>query len=356
MAHVELRSVSKIYSAKNTPVTAVSDISFTVEDKTTSVLVGPSGCGKTTTLRMIAGLEEISGGTILIDGKPVNALPPKARDTAMVFQNYALYPHMSVFDNMAFGLRVNSFPKDEIKKRVHEAAAILQLTSYLERRPHALSGGQRQRVAVGRAIVRKPKIFLLDEPLSNLDTKLRVELRMELMKLRDELGWTMIYVTHDQVEAMTMADTMIVMHGGKIQQQGSPNDIYEHPKNRFVAEFIGTPAMNFLKGEMTSDLFFVSGNQRIKLIREVPEVRNCLLGIRPEHIEISQHAGGWTGQLKFVEHLGSENHLYFDMNGNQIIVRTQRRVERSEIGNKFFLNPAQEKMYFFGPDDGQRIY
>ncbi len=246
MAVVELKNVSKIYSDN---LKSVNDVSLTINDKEFVVLVGPSGCGKSTTLRMIAGLEEITEGQIYIDGKLVNDISPKDRNIAMVFQNYALYPHMTVYDNMAFGLKLRKFSKEEIKQRVSEAAKILGLEEYLNRKPKALSGGQRQRVAVGRAIVRKPKVFLFDEPLSNLDAKLRVQMRTEISKLHKRLDATMIYVTHDQIEAMTMGDRIVIMEGGIVNQVDTPLNLYNKPINRFVAGFIGSPAMNFIDGD-----------------------------------------------------------------------------------------------------------
>src|ERR1700732_5014754 len=242
MAEVSLRNVVKRFD----DVDVVRNISLDIPDNEFVVLVGPSGCGKSTTLRMIAGLEEISAGDIFIGGEIVNDLPPKDRDIAMVFQNYALYPHMSVFENMSFGLKLRKFPKDEIKRRVDHAARILDITELRDRKPRALSGGQRQRVAMGRAIVRNPKVFLFDEPLSNLDAKLRVQMRTEIKRVHQKVKTTTVYVTHDQIEAMTLADRVVVMNGGRIEQVGAPNDLYHHPKTRFVAGFIGSPAMNFM--------------------------------------------------------------------------------------------------------------
>ncbi len=251
MARVALKHLVKVFPEKGGPgVTAVKNISLEIEDREFMVLVGPSGCGKSTTLRMIAGLEEITSGTVAIGGEIVNGVPPKDRDIAMVFQNYALYPHMTVYDNMAFGLKLRKFPKADIDARVRDAAAMLGLNAYLARKPKALSGGQRQRVALGRAIVRKPKVFLFDEPLSNLDAKMRVSTRTEISKLHGRLGATMIYVTHDQVEAMTMGDRICVMKDGNIMQVAAPLDLYNHPDNLFVAGFIGSPSMNFFKGAL----------------------------------------------------------------------------------------------------------
>ncbi len=260
MAEVVLKGITKIYDS-GLPV--VNNIDVKISDKEFVVLVGPSGCGKSTTLRMIAGLEEITSGDLFIDGKKVNDIPPKKRDIAMVFQNYALYPHMTVYENMAFGLKLRKYDKEEIKQRVTEAAKILDLESFLDRKPRALSGGQRQRVAVGRAIVRKPKVFLFDEPLSNLDAKLRVQMRTEISKLHKKLDATMIYVTHDQTEAMTMGDRIVVMKDGLVQQIETPMNLYSKPVNKFVAGFIGSPAMNFIKGKIvggSTSKFISDGN------------------------------------------------------------------------------------------------
>ncbi|HRI82943.1 MAG TPA: sn-glycerol-3-phosphate ABC transporter ATP-binding protein UgpC, partial [Opitutaceae bacterium] len=302
MARVVIENLVKTYPEKSGPgVTAVKGINLTIEDREFMVLVGPSGCGKSTTLRMIAGLEDISGGTITIDGKVVNNVLPKDRDIAMVFQNYALYPHMSVYDNMAFGLKLRKFPKKEIDARVREAAAMLGLEPYLERKPKALSGGQRQRVAVGRAIVRKPKVFLFDEPLSNLDAKMRVSTRTEISKLHARLGATMIYVTHDQVEAMTMGDRICVMKDGHIMQVAAPLDLYNHPANMYVAGFIGSPPMNFIKGRIKrtgNQLAFIEENTRstpvsVQLTDDLAHKaaayvdKPIVLGVRPEDAQDS---------------------------------------------------------------------
>ncbi len=291
MAEVILKNVSKEYEGGNL---AVKDVNIEIKDKEFVVLVGPSGCGKSTTLRMIAGLEEITSGELFIDGKLVNDISPKDRDIAMVFQNYALYPHMSVFENMAFGLKLRKFKKDEIKERVNEAAKILGLEDYLNRKPKALSGGQRQRVAVGRAIVRKPKVFLFDEPLSNLDAKLRVQMRTEISKLHKSLEATMIYVTHDQTEAMTMGDKIVIMKDGIVQQIDTPLNLYNYPINKFVAGFIGSPSMNFIEGTIFSEggISFKdkSGKLKIKLMNGFEDKlksfvnKNIWLGIRPEDI------------------------------------------------------------------------
>ena len=296
MAKIRLENVDKIYE---NGVQAVFDFNIDIEDKEFIVFVGPSGCGKSTTLRMIAGLEEISGGKFYIDGEEMNDVPPKDRDIAMVFQSYALYPHMTVYDNMAFSLKLRKTPKAEIEERVKEAAEILGLTKYLDRKPKALSGGQRQRVALGRAIVRKPKVFLMDEPLSNLDAKLRVQMRSQIIKIHERVGATTIYVTHDQIEAMTMATRIVCMKDGRVQQIGSPKELYSHPANKFVAGFMGSPAMNFLNGTVTSNgEFVIDGDSKtaIKLPAEKVELlknfvnKKVILGIRPEDIKYSEDA------------------------------------------------------------------
>ena len=292
MATVELKNINKIY---NNNVQAVFDFNIKIKDREFIVFVGPSGCGKTTTLRMIAGLEEITSGQLLIDGEVMNDVAPKDRNIAMVFQSYALYPHMSVYDNMAFGLKLRRFSRDEIDRRVQHASEILGLKPYLDRKPAALSGGQRQRVALGRAIVRDAKVFLMDEPLSNLDAKLRVQMRSELIKLHESLKTTTIYVTHDQIEAMTMATRIVVMKDGWIQQIGAPKEIYDYPDNVFVGGFIGTPPMNFIEGRVGEDGFFECGSTRHGVFRfRVPEKQykilqaqgylgvELLMGIRPE--------------------------------------------------------------------------
>ena len=288
MATVELKSITKVYEGN---VQAVKNANITVQDKEFVVLVGPSGCGKTTTLRMIAGLEDITGGELYIDGKLVNDVPPKDRDIAMVFQNYALYPHMTVYDNMAFGLKIRKFQKEEIKNRVDEAARIPDIEELLDRKPKALSGGKRQRVAVGRAIVRKPKIFHFDEPLSNLDAKLRVQMRAEISGLHNRLQATMVYVTHDQVEAMTMGDKIVVMRDGVIQQIGDPLTLYNNPVNRFVAGFIGSPPMNFMAVKVTDEggkMIIDEGNYKLHVDSKVADAlkpyvgREVIFGVPPE--------------------------------------------------------------------------
>jgi multiple sugar transport system ATP-binding protein len=326
MAQVSLRKLVKRFDDTE----AVRGIDLDIADKEFVVLVGPSGCGKSTTLRMIAGLEEISAGEIAVDGEVVNDVPPKDRDMAMVFQNYALYPHMTVFENMSFGLRLRRFPKDEIARRVNEAARILDITELLDRKPRQLSGGQRQRVAMGRAIVRNPKVFLFDEPLSNLDAKLRVQMRTEIKRVHQKVRTTTVYVTHDQIEAMTLADRVVVMNRGRIEQIGPPNELYHAPRTRFVAGFIGSPAMNFLPCRLEQ----ADGGLRVRLSRElalpVPPARaeryrahvgrdGLTFGLRPEHLTEDRgdggaQAGAIDAMIEVAEPLGMETLVFFRIN------------------------------------------
>jgi multiple sugar transport system ATP-binding protein len=334
MADVALRNVVKRFD----DVDAVRNISLTIPDNEFVVLVGPSGCGKSTTLRMIAGLEEATAGDILIGGEVVNDVPPKDRDIAMVFQNYALYPHMTVFENMSFGLRLRRVAKAEIRARVEQAAKILDITDLLGRRPKQLSGGQRQRVAMGRAIVRNPKVFLFDEPLSNLDAKLRVQMRTEIKRVHQKVKTTTIYVTHDQVEAMTLADRVVVMNGGRIEQIGRPQDLYHRPKSRFVAGFIGSPAMNFLPARLQP-------NGDGLLLRLAPELafpvppthtaryqpsvgKDLILGLRPEHITEPRGEGReprceFAMTLDVIEPMGMETMVFFTVNGTEVCARVE---------------------------------
>lgn len=341
MASLTLKHIYKKYSDS---VTAVSDFNLEITDKEFVVLVGPSGCGKSTTLRMIAGLEEITEGELYIGDRLVNEVAPKDRDIAMVFQNYALYPHMTVYENMAFGLKLRKTPKEDIKRRVDEAAKILDISHLLDRKPKALSGGQRQRVALGRAIVREPKVFLLDEPLSNLDAKLRAQMRTELSKLHDKLGTTFIYVTHDQTEAMTMGDRIVVMKDGVIQQVDTPQNLYERPCNAFVAGFMGSPQMNFVDAKLVSrsgvlGVEFGNGKYCIKL----PEGKvkdesvkafidkDIILGIRPEHIHddemfLSLAKDGIVDvDVEVTELMGAETYLYLNLDGTQVTARVDPR-------------------------------
>ncbi|MCH1941963.1 ABC transporter ATP-binding protein [Holdemania massiliensis] len=335
MATVSLRNINKIYDNK---VQAVFDFNLDVEDKEFIVFVGPSGCGKSTTLRMIAGLEEITSGELVIDGKTMNDVMPKDRDIAMVFQSYALYPHMSVYDNMAFGLKLKKMPKEEIDKRVKEAAKILEIEEYLKRKPKALSGGQRQRVALGRAIVRNAKVFLMDEPLSNLDAKLRVQMRSEIIKLHEKLGATTIYVTHDQTEAMTMASRIVVMKDGYIQQIGTPKEIYNHPVNMFVASFVGSPAMNFIPGKIEKGAF-CTGNYRVQLpmmyakALQEAEGRSVVFGIRPEDLHCegivaeTYPSSSFDFEVEVCELLGHELILHGALEGCPLVAKVSARTE-----------------------------
>ena len=334
MATIKLEHVDKVYE---NGVQAVFDFNIDIEDKEFIVFVGPSGCGKSTTLRMIAGLEEITNGVFKIDDIPMNDVPPKDRDIAMVFQSYALYPHMTVYDNMAFSLKLRKTPKDEIDRRVKEAAEILGLTQYLDRKPKALSGGQRQRVALGRAIVRKPKVFLMDEPLSNLDAKLRVQMRSQIIKIHERVGATTIYVTHDQIEAMTMATRIVCMKDGRVQQIGSPKELYAAPANKFVAGFMGSPAMNFMLGTVENGSFVIDGSSNTKIAlpadkRELLKNFNgqkVILGIRPEDIKYSQDQDfnkptvvSVNCEADVVELLGDTLQIYSYVDDQKFVVKT----------------------------------
>ena len=333
MGRIVLDQVSKSFGSTE----VIPPLDLTIEDGEFAVFVGPSGCGKSTLLRLIAGLEDVSGGTVRIDDKDMTAVPPAKRGLAMVFQSYALYPHMSVRKNIAFPLRMAKMPKAEINKRVEDAAAILNLTDYLNRRPGQLSGGQRQRVAIGRAIVREPSAFLFDEPLSNLDAALRVGMRLEISEMHKRLATTMIYVTHDQVEAMTMADKIVVLQAGVIEQVGSPLELYRSPRNTFVAGFIGSPKMNLLTGP------------------EAAKHNAHTIGIRPEHIAISNDSGTWQGTVGVSEHLGSDSffHVQCDAFEHPLTVRAGGSLELS-YGSKVFLSPDISHMHYFD-ENGLRI-
>lgn len=370
MATVTLKNLNKVYDGN---VHAVVDFNLHVKDCEFIVLVGPSGCGKTTTLRMIAGLEDITSGELRIDDNIVNDVPPKDRDIAMVFQSYALYPHMTVYDNMAFGLKLRKFGREEIDRRVQESADILGLRSLLQRRPKQLSGGQRQRVALGRAIVRDAKVFLMDEPLSNLDAKLRVQMRTEIIKITERLGITTIYVTHDQVEAMTMASRIVVMKDGYVQQVGTPKDIYDLPNNKFVGGFIGTPPMNFIEGKITEDGCFICGDHKkgttkikipagkFKMLEEQHYIdKDIILGIRPEDIHDENVVAGTYPEAKvhlkveISELLGSETLIYVTLNSQPLVAKVNARVDihpRDEIDLTFDMN----KCHFFDPETELRI-
>ena len=353
MASVTLKNIKKIYpntqkkKKKGEPerksnlkitaegVVAVEDFNLEIADKEFIVLVGPSGCGKSTTLRMVAGLEEISGGELFIDGVKVNDVAPKDRDIAMVFQSYALYPHMSVYDNMAFSLKMRKLPKDVIDQKVREAAEILDITQYLDRKPKALSGGQRQRVAIGRAIVRNPKVFLMDEPLSNLDAKLRNQMRAEIIKLRQRIDTTFLYVTHDQTEAMTLGDRIVIMRDGVVQQIGTPQEVFDHPANQFVAGFIGMPQMNFYDGELVKEngkyavalegaKIVLFEEKQANLTKNGVKPQPVTLGVRPEHIRLGGNAGeSIRGTVDVSEMMGSAVHLHVNACGQDSIIIVQ---------------------------------
>lgn len=360
MATVTLRNVSKFYSSD---VAAVRGINLEVKDKEFIVFVGPSGCGKTTTLRMIAGLEEVSEGEILIDDTIVNDVPAKNRDIAMVFQNYALYPHMSIYENLAFGLKLRRYPAKEIERRVLEAADILGLgkKDLLRRKPKELSGGERQRVAVGRAIVRKPKVFLFDEPLSNLDAKLRIQMRMELQKLHNRLQATMIYVTHDQVEALTLGDRIVVMNDGMIQQVADPVTLYENPRNQFVAGFIGAPSMNFLRGEVVSQngaYYFQDRGIKLRILPQYDKKlapyrdREVILGIRPEDIydkifaQDARPEFTITATVEVVEPMGSEIYLHLNAGNNNFVARVSNQ-DTATVNQDLQIVFDMSKAHFF---------
>ncbi|RZI66375.1 MAG: sn-glycerol-3-phosphate ABC transporter ATP-binding protein UgpC [Variovorax sp.] len=333
MAALSLRNVIKRYGVGPKANQVIHGVSAEIGDHEFVVIVGPSGCGKSTLLRMVAGLEEISAGEISIGGRVVNELEPSERDIAMVFQNYALYPHMTVFDNMAYGLKIAKVPVPEIKTRVDKAAKILELGHLLERKPRELSGGQRQRVAMGRAIVRQPQVFLFDEPLSNLDAKLRAQTRIEIQKLHRELGITSLFVTHDQVEAMTLAQRIIVMNGGVMDQFGTPEEVYNRPATTFVASFIGSPPMNLLKN--------------------APGVRpGQILGVRPEHLKLDQT--GWTVQVEHVELLGAERLVYGRIGEEQIIMRTDAADHPPTAGDTVHISAPQESLHWFDAGSGKR--
>ena len=334
MASITLKNVVKRYGTGKTANQVVHGVSADIADGEFIVIVGPSGCGKSTLLRLVAGLEEISDGEISIGNRVVNNLEPSERDIAMVFQNYALYPHMSVFDNMAYGLKIAKVAPAEIKERVDKAAKILEIGPFLERKPRELSGGQRQRVAMGRAIVRQPQVFLFDEPLSNLDAKLRAQTRLEIQKLHRELGITSLFVTHDQVEAMTLAQRMMVMHGGVMEQFGTPEEVYNRPATTFVASFMGSPPMNLLNA--------APGAQPGKI-----------LGIRPEHLDITP--SGWELQVEAVELLGAERLIYCLLGNERVIIRTDEHEPAPAPGSTIFATPRPDRVHQFNAESGKRV-
>ena len=338
MGAISLKQVGKTYGQGAKAVEAIHGVDADIDDGEFVVIVGPSGCGKSTLLRMVAGLEDITTGQIAIAGRVVNGVDPADRDIAMVFQNYALYPHFNVFDNMAYGLRIRKLPRDEVQRRVEKAAATLELSHLLQRKPRQLSGGQRQRVAMGRAIVRQPQVFLFDEPLSNLDAKLRAQTRLEIQKLHRELGITSLFVTHDQVEAMTLAQRMIVMNAGRIEQIGTPEQVYGAPATTFVASFIGSPPMN--------------------LLRDAPDARpGTIVGIRPEHLDITP--GGWPLRVEAVEMLGAERLVYgrwsHGSGDEMVILRTEESHAVPALGAIIHVTPRPDRLHLFDAKTGKRV-
>lgn len=368
MAKVTLNNIYKVYPGN---VVAVKDVNLDIEDKEFVVLVGPSGCGKSTTLRMIAGLEEITSGDLFIGEKHCNDVAPKDRDIAMVFQNYALYPHMTVYENMAFGLKLRGTSKDIIEQKVKEAAKILDIEHLLDRKPKALSGGQRQRVALGRAIVREPKVFLMDEPLSNLDAKLRVQMRTEILKLHKRLNTTFVYVTHDQTEAMTMGTRIVVMKDGVVQQVDTPKNIYENPANIFVAGFIGSPQMNFINSVIVKegkDIYLQIGgtklpvpSDKVKFIEEQGYVgKEVILGIRPENLDDSLDFlerfsdSVIEAKVDVMEHMGAETYLYLQLEGKSVIARVEP-TSNAKIDETIKLGVDMSKMHLFDKETEKSI-
>jgi sn-glycerol 3-phosphate transport system ATP-binding protein len=352
MGAIALRNVEKTYGFGPKSVKVIHGVNAEIPDGEFIVIVGPSGCGKSTLLRMVAGLEEITGGEIHIGGRIVNQLEPAERDIAMVFQNYALYPHMSVYDNMAYGLKIAKKSKAEIDERVNKAAKILELGALLDRKPRQLSGGQRQRVAMGRAIVRQPAVFLFDEPLSNLDAKLRAQTRLEIQKLHQELGVTSLFVTHDQVEAMTLAQRMIVMNGGRIEQMGTPEQVYQKPASTFVAGFIGSPPMNLLTGEVVAE-GFRSGAQTLPLPSPAPRSGKLMLGVRPEHAELRE-GGAWTMKVEMIEMLGAERLVYGRLGEVLFTVRLDGTLPPPKLGDVVGLHVPAAQLHWFDTD-GKRV-
>ena len=356
MANLSFQNIKKVY---DNSVVAVQEFNLEIADKEFIVLVGPSGCGKSTTLRMVAGLEEITGGDLYIGGKKVNTTPPKDRDIAMVFQNYALYPHMTIYDNIAYGLRLRKFPKRVIDQKVREAAEILDISELLKRKPKALSGGQQQRVAIGRAIVREPQVFLMDEPLSNLDAKLRNQMRSEIIKLRQKLNTTFIYVTHDQTEAMTLGDRIVIMKDGFVQQVGTPQEVFHHPSNIFVAGFIGMPQMNFFDARLTrtGDRYAVElGGAQIELspekaarllAREV-QSQEVTLGVRPEHIALTESENAVFAAVDVSEMMGSAVHIHVDACERDVVIVVPVSEEEAKEADERFRRGAPVRFTFRG--------
>ena len=352
MGAISLERVEKAYGHGPKAVQVIHGVDAEIADGEFIVIVGPSGCGKSTLLRMVAGLEEITGGEISIGGRVVNRLEPAERDIAMVFQNYALYPHMSVFDNMAYGLKIARVPRDEIERRVQKAAKILELGALLERKPRQLSGGQRQRVAMGRAIVRQPQVFLFDEPLSNLDAKLRAQTRLEIRKLHAELGVTSLFVTHDQVEAMTLAQRMLVMNAGRIEQIGTPEEVYGRPATTFVAGFIGSPPMNLLAGRATAAGFEIGGTT-LPLPAAAPRQGAITLGVRPEHASLDA-GGAWPLRVEMLEMLGAERLVHGTLGGAPFTLRMDGTLEPPQAGQTVPLAVQARHLHWYD-DAGRRV-
>jgi sn-glycerol 3-phosphate transport system ATP-binding protein len=355
MGAISIRNVVKRYGhgAKANPV--IHGVDAEIADGEFVVIVGPSGCGKSTLLRMVAGLEEITEGEIAIAGRVINQIEPSERDIAMVFQNYALYPHMTVFDNMAYGLKIAKVPMAEIRARVDKAAKILELGPFLSRKPRELSGGQRQRVAMGRAIVRQPQVFLFDEPLSNLDAKLRAQTRLEIQKLHNELHVTSLFVTHDQVEAMTLAERMIVMNAGRMEQIGTPEEVYHRPATTFVAGFIGSPPMNLITGRAEGARFVCSG-QALDLPAPAPRAGPLILGVRPEHVAIvTDGAGSWPMRVEALEMLGAERLVYGQIGGTLFTLRVDATLAPARIGDTVRLRATPELLHWFDAETSRRV-
>ncbi len=354
MGAISIRNVVKRYGVGPKANQVIHGVSADIADGEFIVIVGPSGCGKSTLLRMVAGLEEISDGEISIGGRVVNDIEPAERDIAMVFQNYALYPHMSVYGNMAYGLKIARVPKAEIESRVQKAAKILELGHLLERKPRELSGGQRQRVAMGRAIVREPAVFLFDEPLSNLDAKLRAQTRLEIQKLHRELGVTSLFVTHDQVEAMTLAQRMVVMNEGRMEQVGTPEEVYARPATTFVASFIGSPPMNLLHGEADGSRFRVGG-MSLSMPSAAPRSGELIAGVRPEHVDLAGGGGGWPFAVELIEMLGAERLVHGKLGDASFTMRFEGTLTPPVAGQTVTLRVAPEHVHWFDAQTRQRL-
>ncbi|MEO8280914.1 MAG: sn-glycerol-3-phosphate import ATP-binding protein UgpC [Ideonella sp.] len=355
MAAISLRKVTKSYGSGAKANKVIHGVDAEIADREFIVIVGPSGCGKSTLLRMVAGLEEISSGEIAIGGRVVNDVEPAKRDIAMVFQNYALYPHMNVFQNMAYGLKIAKLPAAEISERVDKAAKILELGALLQRKPRELSGGQRQRVAMGRAIVRQPQVFLFDEPLSNLDAKLRAQTRLEIKKLHSELAITSLFVTHDQVEAMTLAQRMIVMNAGRVEQIGTPDEVYQRPATAFVANFIGSPPMNLMTGHADGTSFTLAG-EHLQLPAPAPRGGELIAGVRPEHAQLAA-AGepGWPFKVAFIEMLGAERLIHGKVGGHTFTVRLDATLPSPQVDSTVSLQFAAGRLHWFDAATRQRV-